>query len=190
VELLLVEVMGLDEDNDVMKALENFMGEGQVDIYKVTEMTDDQIHNLKFKGAKGAYRSLPKGQTTHLITFKQMYWEGVRLKLPWLDELLTMTLISFEEYEQTVILECLEALDDPDKPDALPPPPDCKVNDLLAEFNKGIWRDPNSFPEIKAIELWDNWQRVFVATAQAQGVSDVLNPKYVPGSAGSIAEVI
>jgi len=55
VEHLLVDVMGLDEDNDVMKELENFMGEGQVDIYKLTEMTDDQIHDLKFKGTKGAF---------------------------------------------------------------------------------------------------------------------------------------
>jgi len=113
------------------------MGEGQVDIYKLTEMTDDQIHDLKFKGVKGAYRSLPKGQTMCLITFKQMYWEGVRAKLPWSEELLTMMPLFFEEYEQTVILERLEALDDPDKPDALPLPPDSKVNDPLAEFNKG-----------------------------------------------------
>jgi len=150
-EHLLVEVMGLKEDNDVMKVLENFMGEGQVDIYKLTEMTDDQIHNLKFKGAKGAYQSLPKGQTTCLITFKQMYWEGVKAKLLWLDELLTMKQLFFEEYEQTVILERLEALDDPNKPDVLPPLPDSKAHDPLAEFNKGIRRDPNSFPEIKAI---------------------------------------
>jgi len=148
-------------------------------------MTDDQIHNLKFKGVKGAYRSLPKGQTTCLITFKQMYWEGVRAKLPWLDELLKMMLEFFKEYEQTVILECLEAQDDLDRPDALPLPPDSKANNLLAEFNKGIWWDPNSFPKIKAIEQWDNWQQVFVATAQAQGVSNVLNPKYVPGSAAA-----
>jgi len=185
VEHLLVDVMGLAKDNDVMKALEYFMGKGQVNIYKLTEMTDNQIHDLKFKGAKGALRSLPKGQTTHLITFKVMYWEGVKAKQPWSDELLTMTQHFFEEYEQTLILERLEALDDPDRPDALPPPPDSKANDLLAEFNKGIWKDPNSFPEIKAIEQWDNWQRMFVATAQAQGVSDVLNPKYIPGSAAS-----
>jgi len=52
VEHLLVKVMGLDEGNDVMKALEYFMGEGQVDIYKLTEMTDDQIHEMKFKALK------------------------------------------------------------------------------------------------------------------------------------------
>jgi len=26
----------------------------------------------------------------------------------------------------------------------------------MSEFNKGIWRDPNSFLEIKGIEQWDN----------------------------------
>jgi len=70
---LLVDVMGLDEDNDVMKALEYFMGEGQVDIYKLTEMTNDQIHDLKFKGTTGALRLLPKGQTMCLISFKSLY---------------------------------------------------------------------------------------------------------------------
>jgi len=67
-----------------------------------------------------------------------MYWEGVRAKQPWSDELLTMKQDFFEEYEQTIILERLEALDDPDRPDALPLPPNSKKNDPLAEFNKGI----------------------------------------------------
>jgi len=53
-EHLLVDMMRLAEDNAVMKALEYFMGEGQVDIYKLAEMTDNQIHDLKFKGTKGA----------------------------------------------------------------------------------------------------------------------------------------
>jgi len=83
--------MGLHEDNDVMKVLEHFMGEGQVDIYKLTELTDDQIHNMKFKGAKGAPQLLPTGQTTHLISFKTLYWERVRSNDPMSDELLTMT---------------------------------------------------------------------------------------------------
>jgi len=85
-----VKVMGLDEGNDVMKALEYFMGEGQVDIYKLTEMTDDQIKEMKFKGTKGALWSLPKGQTTRLISFKALYWERFRNNDPMLDKLLTM----------------------------------------------------------------------------------------------------
>jgi len=42
--------MGLTEDNDVMKALEYFMGEGQVDIYKLTEMTDANCCTGKVSG--------------------------------------------------------------------------------------------------------------------------------------------
>jgi len=53
-EHLLVNVMGLNEDNNVMKALEHFMGVGQVDIFKLTEMTNNQIHNMKYKEDKGA----------------------------------------------------------------------------------------------------------------------------------------
>jgi len=121
--LILVKVMGVNEDNDVMKALECFMGEGQVDIYKLTEMTDDQINDMKFKGAKGAPRLLPKGQATRLISFKALYWERVRSNDPMSDELLTMMQTFFEDYEQGLILEWLNALDDPDKPDEIPPPP-------------------------------------------------------------------
>jgi len=69
-----------------------------------------------------------------------------------------MSQIFFEEYKQNLTLERLNALDDLDKPDELPPPTDSKTSNLLSEFNKGIWRDPNSFLEIKGIEQWDNWQ--------------------------------
>jgi len=127
-EHLLVKVMGLHEVNNMMKAFEHFMGEGQVDIYKLTEMTDDQIHEMKFKGTKGALQSLPKGQTTCLISFKELYWERVRNNDPMSDKLLTMMQDNFEDYEQNLILERLDALDDPDKPDELPPPPDSKTS--------------------------------------------------------------
>jgi len=138
---------------------------------------------MKFKGAKGALWLLPKWQTTHLISFKALYWGRVMNNDPMLDELLTMTHANLEDYEQNLILKWLDALDNPDKPDEIPLPPDSKTSNLLSAFNKGIWRDPNSFLEIKSIEQWDNCQWVFITTTQAQGVSNVLNLKYNPGSA-------
>jgi len=99
-----VKVMGLHEVNNVMKAFGHFMGEGQVNIYKVTEMTDDQIHEMKFKGTKGALWSLPKGQT-RLTSFKELYWERVRNNDPMSDELLTMRRDDFEDYKQNLILK-------------------------------------------------------------------------------------
>jgi len=35
---------------------------------------------------------------------------------------------------------------------------------------------------MKNIEQWDNWQRVFTVTAEAQGVSNVLDLRYIPAT--------
>jgi len=70
VEHLLENVIGLDSGNDVMKALEYFMGIGQIDIYRLTEMTPIQLQEMKYKGDKGALCLLPKGLTTCLVAFR------------------------------------------------------------------------------------------------------------------------
>jgi hypothetical protein len=53
--------------------------------------------------------------------------------------------------------------------------------DLVAEFKKSIKRgDTNMFPSLKQDKQWDNWQRAVIAQAQAQDLSDVLDPKFSP----------
>jgi len=39
---------------------------------------------------------------------------------------------------------------------------------------------------MKNIEQWDNWQHVFTATPEAQGVSNVLDLRYVPASTAKV----
>jgi len=36
---------------------------------------------------------------------------------------------------------------------------------------------------MKSIKQWDNWQCVFTMTAEAQGVSNVLDLRYIPAMA-------
>jgi len=36
---------------------------------------------------------------------------------------------------------------------------------------------------MKSIKQWDNWQHIFTATAEAQGVSNILNLQYIPATA-------
>ena len=55
------------------------------------------------------------------------------------------------------------------------PPPD-----LLADFKRGVIWDLAVFEMIKDIKQWDSWTRTFMATAEAQGVEKVINPKYIP----------
>jgi len=60
------------------------------------------------------------------------------------DELLTLSHDDFEDYEQYLILQWLDDLGDPDKPDGLPPPPTVK-NDLL-RLQQGYTEGPHKLP--------------------------------------------
>lgn len=55
------------------------------------------------------------------------------------------------------------------------PPPGPNPVDL---FRRGIKRDPTVFPILKDERFNDQWHRSFTIQANAQGVSDVLDPKY------------
>ena len=55
-----------------------------------------------------------------------------------------------------------------------------KSRDLVADFKKGIKRDPPQLPSLKHVDNWPTFKREAVAQARAQGVIDVLNPKRKP----------
>jgi len=52
--------------------------------------------------------------------------------------------------------------------------------DPLAEFKKGIKRDPSQFPTLSDFKEWDSFFRSFVIEAKAQGLNNVIDPKYRP----------
>jgi hypothetical protein len=53
-----------------------------------------------------------------------------------------------------------------------------KSRDLVADFKKGIKRDPSLFPSLKHIDNWPTFKRETMAQAFAQDVVNVFNPKY------------
>jgi hypothetical protein len=55
-----------------------------------------------------------------------------------------------------------------------------KSRDLVADFKKGIKRDPSLFPSLKHIDNWPTFKRETMAQAFAQDVVNVFNPKYKP----------
>jgi hypothetical protein len=55
-----------------------------------------------------------------------------------------------------------------------------KSRDLVADFKKGIKRDPSLFPSLKHIDSWPTFKRETMAQAFAQDVVNVFNPKYKP----------
>jgi hypothetical protein len=55
-----------------------------------------------------------------------------------------------------------------------------KSRDLVADFKKGIKRDPSLFPSLKHIDNWPTFKRETMAQAFAQDIVNVFNPKYKP----------
>jgi hypothetical protein len=55
-----------------------------------------------------------------------------------------------------------------------------KSTDLVADFKKGIKRDPSLFPSLKHIDNWPTFKCETMAQAFAQDVVNVFNPKYKP----------
>jgi hypothetical protein len=56
------------------------------------------------------------------------------------------------------------------------------ARDAVADFKKGIKRDPSQFPILKDEKQWDGWNRSHNAQARAQGVEDVMNSTYKPST--------
>ena len=50
----------------------------------------------------------------------------------------------------------------------------------LATFEKGIKRDPSLFPTLSDYKRWNTFARSLKIQAKAQGLSDVIDPDYVP----------
>jgi hypothetical protein len=57
--------------------------------------------------------------------------------------------------------------------------PSTRSRDAVADFKRGIKRDPSQFPILKDDKQWDGWNRSHHnAQARAQGVEDVMNSSY------------
>jgi hypothetical protein len=55
-----------------------------------------------------------------------------------------------------------------------------KSRDLVADFKKGIKRDPSLFPSLKHIDNWPTFKCETIAQAFAQDIVNIFNPKYKP----------
>jgi hypothetical protein len=56
------------------------------------------------------------------------------------------------------------------------------ARDAVADFKRGIKRNPSQFPILKDDKQWDGWNCSHNAQARAQGVDDVMNSTYKPST--------
>ena len=60
------------------------------------------------------------------------------------------------------------------------PPP--VINDPLQDWKKGIKHDMSIFKEMKKTKEWEQWDTQFRADVTTQGLSNVLDPSYIPAT--------
>ena len=56
------------------------------------------------------------------------------------------------------------------------------INDPLRDWKKGIKRDMGIFKEMKKTKEWEQWDTQFRADVTTQGLSNVLDPSYIPAT--------
>jgi len=119
-------------------------------------MEYDDIRELSYKPSpKAATRTITKGIAARLISFQKMYWEYNDAGKTMVGELLTFTTAEFEKYELKLHRKQVA---DPNFQVSSPPPTISRTSsDPIQDFKKGVRRDPTSFPTLKNIKQWDNW---------------------------------
>jgi hypothetical protein len=55
-----------------------------------------------------------------------------------------------------------------------------RSRDPVADFMKGVRRDPKLFVPLKQDKQWDSWNLSTTAQARSQGLSDIFDPNFVP----------
>jgi hypothetical protein len=61
-----------------------------------------------------------------------------------------------------------------------------RPRDPVADFKRGIKRDPLQFPSLKDDKQWDLWNQDVKAQSRYQGVNDILDVSYVPRTSTDI----
>ena len=177
-EHVVMTVFRLPQKNEIWSALVNdARDENHLDVYVLIRMTEDHIDSLKYKATAKAIKmvELPKGLKVYITNFQAFYWDHKGSGNP-ITDFLSITANEFDEF---LVDYWWKQVNDPNnKPTPLAAGGKVLAPDPLADFKKGVKHDPTHFPPIKDIKQWDSWKRLFVATAEMQGVKNVLEIAY------------
>jgi hypothetical protein len=157
------------------------------DILDIISYSDNDFVGLKYQDDKSVVQTLTKAESNRLkllkgyINWRTYIGQSVITKDDWMaltedqinDFRVTTTWFGMTTNGTSIL--------------TAPTPGTGSKRDLVADFKRGIKRDMSYFPTLKQDKQWDNWNRATIAQAQAQDVSNVLNPKYSPNDPTAIA---
>jgi len=187
---ILTEVIGLEDDDGLVKALD---GAGIRSMSDLLALTDLQAENLTYPDASGVQKSVPLNQRNMIKILKAWNVQLLNLhslrKVDWSDA----TMITEEEWDEYRVSSY-----DPDDTSSrksnpsIPSPTKSSfgvpygstlgvpstLTSLTYAFRKGIRRDKSHYSELKDEANWDEWKRATLSTASSHGVENIFNPNY------------
>jgi hypothetical protein len=146
-------------------------------------LQENDIDNLKFLEDDGTTLSVLKaGHRGRLRCFCAFVRYRSAQSMPIGDTWTSITQEEFDEYLVSpaydgTIFGTSSSVSNHDLPAA---PGSTRPRDPVADFKKGIKRDPSQFPILKEDKQWDNWNRTTNAQGRAQDIAEVLDPTYKP----------
>jgi hypothetical protein len=151
------------------------------DVSEIINMHHKDIIALKYVDGQGVERPVPMGYLFLIRILKAYHKHRYEQSDPIGDNWTSITLEMFDDYRLgpdyaavlTATATSTTTTPSTTTTTAVRTP---SVRDPVADFKKGIKRDPTVFPVFKEDRLWDAWQRSTLAQARAQDVVDVMNP--------------
>jgi hypothetical protein len=158
---------------------------GYNDIRQVITMTQTEIDALTYPDAANATISVPVPVPAlaflRILKAYHVYRheEGDSIGDDW-TSIMVEAFDTFRVDDYNVITSTSPPGYTPRRSGGAPPVVTPRQRDPVADFKKGIKRDPTLFLAFKMEKQWVSWQRSTLAQARAQDVADVLDPTYVP----------
>jgi len=189
---MLVEVMAQPKDSTLYTMLSD---EGYKDApLAVHKLTDEEIANMSII-VKGVKRPILLANKTHIRVWQafvyDMSLQGYTLTKP--RHIMKLKRKNYRNFQHHVYPDKYGAPPIPHQPRGISSPnpnptPTRRTTSTSATtspaelFKKGIKREPTAFPTLLKDGAFDPWSRHMMATAVAQDLGNVLDPKYKPST--------
>ena len=176
-EHVLTNILRLDPDHPTRKAL----ARDNTTIYEdLLSIEPAHVADLEYPDVDGTLRKLDRPMRANLLAWNAFLYVRTLDNNPVGDDVQKVTYEEFHAFRVGGDYTAYTGGRLPRKPPKELSPSYNITRDPLQDFLRGIKRDPTHFTAFKHDRQWDEWQRTTKATADAQHVSEVLDPDYKP----------
>jgi hypothetical protein len=169
-------LLGLTPGNVLLSALEHQGWESTMDLVAIT---DANINTMVYEDAAGVALIVSPGCRSKLCIVCSMLAHWTHEKKGPID-VTSITPDDFSTWRLYGYNPRAEIRPDPTAPAILPGARAAAGGTPTEQFQRGIKKDKDHYPEFKDKKYWDTFRRQVETVAYTHGLQDVLNPNFIP----------